>query len=101
MSEFSDTNKIIHHLFSTRWSSDLSSAPIEAMRKQLAKTLKDQCNGYWSGHTAYHLAVEGGFLIDSKRIQDGETGKCKPKKLTMLGEMFMKSEAPQGQGIYE
>lgn len=84
-----EIDSIIKKLFSSRWSSDLSHAPIEDMRKQLHKNLKDQVDGYWSGHTAYHIMVDGGFLIDSKREGIEGTNKCKGKKLTVLGEMFM------------
>ncbi len=82
-------NKIIHELFSTRWSGDLSNSPIEDMRKQLHKNLQNQVDGFWSGHTAYHLMVDGGFLIDSKRKRIKDTGMSKGKKLTVLGQMFM------------
>ena len=79
----SDINKIIKKLFSERWTDNLANADIEAQRNQLCKTLSNQVDGYWSGHTAYHLAVDGGFLIDAK------SGTY--KKLTALGEMFMES----------
>ena len=82
---------IISKLFAERWTEDLAKAPIEKQRKQLFKTLTDQINGFWSGHTAYHLAVDGGFLIDSKRKYIEETNKCEGKKLTELGKFFMKS----------
>ena len=77
----SDINKIIKKLFSERWTDNLAKADIEAQRSQLYKTLSNQVDGYWSGHTAYHLATEGGFLIDAKSGVH--------KKLTTLGEMFM------------
>lgn len=51
------------------------------MRKQLYKNLKDQLNGYWSGHSAYSIMVHGGFLINSKRGTK--------KQLTSLGEKFI------------
>ena len=77
----SDINQIIKKLFNERWTDNLANADIEAQRKQLRKTLTDQTNGYWSGHTAYHLAVDGGFLLDAKSNTN--------KKLTTLGQMFM------------
>ena len=86
-----DINKIIHKLFSTRWTGDLNKSSIEAMRKQLHKNLQNQIDGYWSGHTAYHIMVDGGFLVDSKRVRIKKTGVCKGKKLTVLGGMFMDS----------
>ena len=87
----SDIDKIIHALFSNRWTGDLNNSPIEFMRKQLHKNLQNQIDGFWSGHTAYHIMIDGGFLIDSKRIYIEETSKAKGKKLTLLGQMFMDS----------
>ena len=84
-----DINKIIHQMFSTRWSGDLNNSPIEDMRKQLHKNLQNQIDGYWSGHTAYHIMVDGGFLIDSKRKRIKDMGMAEGKKLTALGQMFM------------
>ena len=86
-----DIDKIIHNLFSARWSGDLNNAPIEKMRAQLYKNLQNQVDGYWSGHSAYQIMIEGGFLIDSKRIRDHETGKAKGKRLTEMGKMFVES----------
>ena len=77
----SDIDKIIKKLFSERWTKNLADADIEMQKAQLRKTLTDQVNGYWSGHTAYNLAVDGGFLVDAKSGAD--------KKLTMLGRFFM------------
>ena len=54
---------------------------VKMKRKQLAKTLRDQVAGYWSGHTSYHIAVNGGFLMDAKSSE--------PKKLTALGQAFL------------
>ena len=76
-----DINKIIHKLFSDRWTKNLSEAPIEDMRKQLHKNLLDQTRGYWSGHTAYYIMIDGGFLTDAKSNTY--------KKLTELGQLFM------------
>lgn len=91
----SDINKIIHQLFSTRWTGDLRNSPIEEMRRQLHKNLQNQVDGYWSGHTAYNLMVDGGFLIDSKRVYDKDSNRNKGKKLTVLGQMFMDSMKTQ------
>ena len=92
----SDTNKVIRLLFSTRWSNNLSDAPIKDMRKQLHKNLQNQIDGYWSGHTAYGIMVDGGFLVDSKRKYSEETNKCEGKKLTVFGQMFMDDYALKG-----
>ena len=74
-------DSVINNLFKSRWSANLSGAAIEKQRKQLYKTLFDQVRGYWSGHTAYHLAIDGGFLVDDKSNA--------LKKLTAVGEDFM------------
>jgi len=76
-----DIDKIILKLFQDRWTKNLSEAPIEDMRKQLHKNLLDQTRGYWSGHTAYHIMIDGGFLTDAKSNTY--------KKLTSLGAEFM------------
>lgn len=85
-------DQIIHDLFSTRWVGESVTCSLQAMKKQLHKNLTDQINGYWSGHTAYHIMVDGGFLVD----EPNTTGK--PKKLTKLGEMFM-SEYENKNGV--
>jgi hypothetical protein len=87
----SDINKIIQKLFSERWTKNLADAPIEAQREQLFKNLQNQIDGYSSGHTAYHIMVDGGFLVDSKRVRIEGTGMAKGKRLTILGKMFMES----------
>lgn len=74
---------IIKELFYSRWSGDHVLSSLENMKEQLYKTLKDQLAGYWSGHTAYHLVTQGGFLLDGPKSSN--------KKLTPFGELFMKS----------
>ena len=76
-------DQIIYDLFSKRWVGESVTCSLDAMKKQLHKNLTDQVNGYWSGHTAYHIMVEGGYLIAAKHVNG------KPKKLTKLGESFM------------
>ncbi|AUR84291.1 coil containing protein [Vibrio phage 1.052.A._10N.286.46.C3] len=83
-------DSVIYHLYSSRWNGQLAGATIGDMRNQLYKTLTDQVNGYWSGHSAYQIAVDGGFLIDSKRKRIEGINRCEGKTLTMFGEMFMK-----------
>lgn len=77
-------DSIIEPLFKARWSGDLSDGPVSEMRDQLFKTLRDQTMGYWSGHTAYNIAVDGGFLINDKKGAN--------KRLTSLGAMFLEQE---------
>lgn len=76
----SQIDQIIHELFSTYWVGSLSYGPIKSQRSQLYKNLKDQLTGYWTGHTAYHMLVTGGFIVDGPR------GKA--KAITALGSMF-------------
>ncbi len=77
-------DSIIEPLYKARWSGDLSDAPVSEMRDQLFKTLRDQTMGYWSGHTAYNIAVDGGFLVNDKKGAN--------KRLTSLGAMFVEQE---------
>lgn len=79
-------DKIISKLFKDRWTEDLANADISKQQEQLYKTLHNQYDGFWSGHTAYHLAVDGGFLIDSK--------SGNPKELTAVGFDFMECINP-------
>jgi hypothetical protein len=70
----------------TNFGEKINSCVIEK-RKQIAKTLRNQVGGYWSGHTAYHIVVDGGFLVDGKRSSD--------KKLTQLGRQFLAEQDPE------
>lgn len=54
---------------------------VDSKRKQIVKTLRDQATGYWSGHAAYNIVVDGGFLKDGK--------KGLAKQLTALGMAFI------------
>ncbi|MDE1351833.1 hypothetical protein L9W80_16935 [Vibrio aestuarianus] len=78
----SQIDQVIHELFSTHWIGSLSYGPIKGQRSQLYKNLKDQLKGCWTGHTAYWMLVNGGFIVDGPR------GKA--KTLTVLGSMFKK-----------
>lgn len=84
-------DQLIEKLFKERWSGDLANGTLDDMKNQLHKTLSDQMAGYWSGHTAYHIAVDGGFLIDSKRKHLKGSNAREGKKLTELGVLFMES----------
>ncbi|HCH4059551.1 hypothetical protein V3H40_10800 [Vibrio parahaemolyticus] len=76
----SQIDQVIHELFSTYWVGSLSYGPIKSQRSQLYKNLKDQLAGYWTGHTAYWILVNGGFIVD------GPKGTA--KQLTRFGSMF-------------
>ena len=79
-----EIDKHIENLFNTYWSGDHVKSSIQNMRSQLKKNLQNQIDGYWSGSSAYKIMVEGGFLVDAK--------SGTKKKLTTLGELFIKSE---------
>ena len=79
----SDIDKVIENLFTSRWVGDKQLESIYTMRTQLYKTLRNQIDGYWSGSTAYDIAVDGGFLKDSPAGSE--------KQLTALGVMFIES----------
>jgi hypothetical protein len=75
------SNEYVDSLFEgTNFGESINSC-VEEKRKLIAKTLRNQIDGYWSGHTAYHIAVHGGFLVDSKRSTH--------KRLTALGAAFL------------
>jgi len=75
------TDEYINRLFEgTNFGGKINNC-VKAKRRQILKTLKDQVAGYWSGHTAYHLVVDGGFLHDAKTDEE--------KKLTALGIAFI------------
>jgi len=78
-----EIEQIIFKLFNDRWVGGNVTKDLSSMVKQLRRNLQNQVDGYWSGDTAYHIMIDGGFLIDAK--------SGTKKKLTVLGEMFMES----------
>ena len=75
------TDEYVNELFEgTNFGKPINES-VDKKREQLAKTLRDQVAGYWSGHTAYNIAVHGGLLIDAKTTEQ--------KRLTKLGHDFM------------
>ncbi|PCJ11111.1 MAG: hypothetical protein COB04_19600 [Gammaproteobacteria bacterium] len=83
-------DEYINKLFEGTGFSDSILASTKRQREQIVKTLSNQVNGYWSGHTAYHLVVNGGFLHDDKSGAD--------KRLTALGVAFMEEFKLKGSG---
>jgi len=73
----------INNLFSGSNFGEATNNCVKRKRKQIAKTLRDQVEGFWSGHTAYHIAVDGGFLVNA--------GKGVPKRLTPLGRAYLET----------
>lgn len=71
------TDEYINKLFDGVTFGAIIDNSVTEKRKLIAKTLRNQIEGYWSGHTVYNIVVQGGFLHDAK---PGET-----KKLTALG----------------
>lgn len=76
------TDEFISELFEGTNFGALTNGSISLKRALIKRTLQCQLDSYWSGHTAYHIVVDGGFLKDGKSNT--------PKKLTKLGEDFMK-----------
>lgn len=81
-------DEYIKEAFLARWCGDEVRESLDSMKAQLFKNLHDQVSGYWSGHSAYGIMRDYGFLINEKHVNG------KPKKLTRLGEMFMESHLP-------
>jgi len=78
------TDEYINKLFEGTNFGEATNKDVVKKREVVAKTLRNQVDGYWSGHTAYHIVVRGGFLIDAK---SGD-----PKILTALGESFLEKQ---------
>lgn len=87
MKQSTQYDKVIKKLFADRWTENLANADIVEQRAQVYKTLHNQVDGFWSGHTAYNLVVDAGFLINSK--------SGSKKRLTLLGEDFMNTCNPR------
>lgn len=79
------SDKYINELFAGTNFGEKVNNCVKEKRKLLAKTLRNQVAGFWSGHTAYNIAVHGGFLHDSKPGTE--------KRLTALGNAFIKEAA--------
>lgn len=63
--------------------------PVNSSTKEKTKliktALKRQLEGYWTGHTLYHILVNGRFLYDAKTTEQ--------KRLTQLGVAFLQCQA--------
>lgn len=75
------TDEYITVLFQGTNFGDTINNSVDEQRALIARTLRNQIDGYWSGHTAYHIVVDGGFLKDAK------VGAV--KHLTKLGHLFL------------
>lgn len=75
------SDEYVNELFEGTNFGEVINNDVTEKRKQLHKTLTAVAKGSWSGHTAYHIVLDGGF------IKDGKTGE--PKELTALGNAFM------------
>lgn len=85
--QVSDIDEVIEKLFRDRWCGDAVTESIDTMKEQLFKALSSQIAGYWSGHTAYHIAVDGGFLIDAK---SGEQNDLQPLATCFINAIKIK-----------
>ena len=75
------SDEYVNQLFDGTNFGEVINNCVTEKRKQIHKTLTNLRAGYWSGHTAYHIVLHGGFIKDGKRGQ--------PKELTDLGHAFM------------
>lgn len=75
------SDQYIESLFQGANFGSLINNSVEEKRKLIIKTLHNQVEGFWSGHTAYHIVVDGGFLHDAKPGEE--------KRLTALGAAFL------------
>ena len=57
----------INDLFQGTNFGEKTNNSVQEKRKLITKTLRNQLDGYWSGHTAYNIVVNGGLLKDAKR----------------------------------
>lgn len=74
------TNEYIERLFTgTDFGPDVNDS-IEEKRRFIKQEIIKQRNGHWSGHTSYHIMLNGGFIIDSKNEK---------KKITLLGIEYL------------
>ena len=75
------TDEFINELFvGTNFGATINESVTEK-RILIAKTLNNQVDGYWSGHTAYNIVVDAGFLKDAKSSEK--------KELTAFGVEFL------------
>jgi len=63
-------------------------------RALLAKTLRNQMDGFWSGHTIYHICLRGGLLKDAR---SGSKKALTEKGLRFMS--FMVARLPAGMEI--
>lgn len=77
------TDDYINGLFADKDFGDPINECIKKKRELLLKGIRVQAQGMWSGHTLYHILIEGLF------IKDGKTGE--PKPITPMGLDFLQN----------
>jgi hypothetical protein len=75
-----ELEKLFHN---TNFGSEINGC-VKAKRKQLLKNITDKFNGYWNGHTAFHIMLDAGLVLDGKPSNQ--------TKLTQRGINFMQQE---------
>lgn len=75
------SDEYIDSLFENTNFGDAVNNSNKEKRDLIVRSLKNQLEGFWSGHTIYHILIVGGFLHDAKH---GEQ-----KRLTELGAAFL------------
>ena len=79
------SDEYIESLFKGTSFGEPVDSDITAKRMLIAKHLRSQLDGYWSGHTIYWIMVDGGFLYDQKNHSE----TIENKTLTALGKAYL------------
>lgn len=78
------TDKYIINLFDGCNFGTTINNSVDLQRELIKKSIRNQAEGYWSGHTVYHILVHGGFIVDGKRSTN--------KKITALGIAILEND---------
>ncbi len=79
------SDDLVNELFDGTNFGDHINSTTQGKRDLLAKTITNCSEGYWSGHTAYHIAINSGLLMDGK--------KGSKKRITVIGREFLRDHA--------
>ena len=78
------TDAELEELFHNKNFGSAINGCVKAKRKQLLKNVTDKFNGFWNGHTAFHMMLDAGLVLDGKPSNQ--------TKLTQRGINFMEQE---------
>ena len=74
----------LEHIFYNKNFGEKINGCVKAKRRQLLKSVLDKSNGFWNGHTAFHMMLDAGLVIDGSAYNK--------TKLTQRGINFMLQE---------